>query len=65
VEIAELTALMEAGTVHSFTATFGNQPVGARGTVTKVGAPLNPDVVWVRTLSGTTHNWDRHTMSVL
>lgn len=64
-EIAELTALMEAGTIHSFTATFGNRLVGARGRVVKVGAPLDPDVVWVRTLSGTPHRWNRHTMNVL
>lgn len=64
-EIAELTALMEAGTIHSFRSTFGQQPVGARGRVVKVSALLDPDVVWVRTLSGTIHRWHRQNMSVL
>jgi hypothetical protein len=62
-EHAELTALMNAGTVHNFHGQFGGRPEGARGTVVKVGAPLDPNVVWVRTLTGTIRNWDRRTMS--
>jgi hypothetical protein len=64
-EIAELEALMAAGTVRSFAGTFGGRPEGARGKVVKVGAPLDPDVVWVETATGHVRRWDRHTMSVL
>ncbi|EST18065.1 hypothetical protein [Streptomyces roseochromogenus] len=60
-EVGELEALRDAGTVCSFQAWFGG-PVGARGTVERVGAPANPDVVWVRTASGSLHTWDRHDM---
>jgi len=64
-EISQLKALMDAGTTHNFNATFGNRTEGARGTVIKVGAPADQNIVWVRNLAGHIHNWDRHTMSMI
>jgi hypothetical protein len=60
-EISELEALRDAATVCNFQAWFGG-PVGARGAVERVGAPADPDIVWVRTASGRLHTWDRHHM---
>lgn len=64
-ELGELEALRDAGTVHNFQGRFGNRPEGARGTVIQVGALANPDVVVVRDIVGNRHTWDRHTMRVL
>lgn len=63
-EISELEALMEAGTECVFQAEFGGRSEGARGKVVKVGAPLDPDVVWVES-AARTFNWDRRTMKRL
>ncbi|WP_333745802.1 hypothetical protein [Streptomyces sp. IBSBF 2950] len=64
-EISELEALREAGTVHVFRGRFGGTPEGLRGRVVSVGAPADPDVVTVRSVDGNTRrNWNRHTMSV-
>ncbi|MEW2302025.1 hypothetical protein AB0958_18965 [Streptomyces sp. NPDC006655] len=63
-ELATLTALMQAGTVHNFRGTFGGRPEGARGTVIKVGAPAAPNTIRVRDIAGGLHTWDRRTMSV-
>ncbi|MBP5926731.1 hypothetical protein F3K32_42760 [Streptomyces sp. LBUM 1483] len=64
-EISELEALRDAGTVHVFHGWFGRTPEGLRGRVESVGAPADPDVVIVRSVDGLTRrNWNRHTMSV-
>ncbi|MEU2426943.1 hypothetical protein ABZ619_39025 [Streptomyces sp. NPDC007851] len=63
-ELTTLTALMEAGSVHTFRSTFGGRPEGARGTVERVGFPAAPNTVQVRDIAGGLHNWDRRTMSV-
>ncbi|MFI5814927.1 hypothetical protein ACIA7S_28710 [Streptomyces sp. NPDC051643] len=63
-EISELEALRDAGTVHVFQGRFGRTSEGMRGKVVQVGSPTDPDIVVVRNELGTRRNWDRHTMSV-
>jgi hypothetical protein len=63
-EISELEALRDAGTVHSFRGSFGGREEGARGTVVQVGSPANPDVVVVRDTVGNRHTWNRQTVSI-
>jgi hypothetical protein len=66
VEIDELEALREAGTMHVFRGKFGGRSEGLRGVIEQVGAPADKNVVIVRSVDDTVRrNWDRRTMSIV
>jgi hypothetical protein len=64
-DLNQLQDLMDAGTEHTFRATFAGRSEGARGTVVQVGFPAAPNKVVVQDIAGGRHVWDVRHLRIL